>query len=324
VGTGTGTSNRRTGLWITSGSVTNVSGSMNVIGQTIMSSSTSFPLYVSGTMQTQRLHFEGNPFNADVSSNLAALRIAGNNTVFNISMYDNADITTSSYVVQTVDTGSAYVATRLEANNRGQSYNLTLNNQSGTGSLTTNANVIITGSLAVTNLPNATGSFFVMSDAAGTITEATPQQAILSAFAAGAFYSTGSVTTTANASGSFVYDSTVDSQGITYSGSQITVSRTGLYNIQFSTQIDNGSGAADVAIWLKKNGSNIADTSTILTVPSNHKDVLALNLWDNATAGDYYELTYQSNSSSTSFATIAASGNIPRSPGIIVTINQIR
>jgi hypothetical protein len=180
------------------------------------------------------------------------------------------------------------------------------------------------GQVRVPLIPNATGSYFVMQDATGSLSYATTQQAILSAFAAGAFYSTGSVTTTANVSGSFVYDTTIDSQGVTRSGSQLTVSRTGLYNIQFSTQIDNGSGAADVAIWLKKNGSNIADTATVLTVPSNSKDVLALNLWDNATAGDYYELTYQSNSSSTSFATIAASGNIPRSPGIITTINQIR
>jgi hypothetical protein len=180
------------------------------------------------------------------------------------------------------------------------------------------------GQVRLPLIPNSTGSFFVMQDATGSLSYATPQQAILTAFAAGAFYSTGSVTATANVSGSFVYNSTVDSQGVTYSGSQITVSRTGLYNIQFSTQIDNGSGAADVAIWLKKNGSNIADTATVLTVPSNHKDVLALNLWDNATAGDYYELTYQSDSSNTSFATIAASGNIPRSPGIIVTVNQVR
>jgi hypothetical protein len=182
----------------------------------------------------------------------------------------------------------------------------------------------ITGSLRVSSLTDATGSYFVTTDSTGLLTRATTQQAILSAFSAGAFYSTGSVTTTANTSGSFVYDTTVDSQGITRSGSQITVSRTGLYNIQFSTQIDNGSGAADVAIWLKKNGTNVADTATVLTVPSNHKDVLALNLWDNANAGDYYELTYQSDSSNTSFATIAASGNIPRSPGIIVTVNQIR
>jgi hypothetical protein len=180
------------------------------------------------------------------------------------------------------------------------------------------------GQVRLPLISQSTGSYFVTMDATGSLSYATPQQAILSAFAAGAFYSTGSVTTTANVSGSFIYDSTVDSQGITYSGSQITVSRTGLYNIQFSTQIDNGSGAADVAIWLKKNNTNVADTATILTVPSNHKDVLALNLWDNATAGDYYELTYQSDSSNTSFSTIAPSGNIPRSPGIIVTINQIR
>ena len=180
------------------------------------------------------------------------------------------------------------------------------------------------GEVRLPLIPNATGSYFVMMDSTGSLNYATPQQAILTAFAAGAFYSTGSVTTTANVSGSFVYDTTIDSQGVTRSGSQLTVSRTGLYNIQFSTQIDNGSGAADIAIWLKKNGTNIADTATVLTVASNHKDVLALNLWDNANAGDYYELTYQSNSSSTSFATIAPSGNIPRSPGIIVTVNQIR
>ena len=79
-----------------------------------------------------------------------------------------------------------------------------------------------------------------------------------------------------------------------------------------------------MAVWLKKNGVNVADTATYVTIPSNHKDVLALNLWDNATSGSYYELAYQSDSNNTTFETVAASGNIPRSPSIIVTINQIR
>ncbi len=144
--------------------------------------------------------------------------------------------------------------------------------------------------------------------------------------AVGAFYSTGSVTTTANTSGSFVFDTSlnVNSVVLNGSGSHIIVDRSGTYNFQYSVQIDNGATSADVAVWLKKNGANVADTATILTVASNHKDVLSLNLWDTATAGDYYEIAYQSTTSNTSFSTIAASGNIPRSPSIILTVNQVR
>jgi hypothetical protein len=155
------------------------------------------------------------------------------------------------------------------------------------------------GQVRLPLIPNATGSYFVMQDATGSLSYATTQQAILSAFAAGAFYSTGSVTTTANVSGSFVYDTTIDSQGVTRSGSQLIVSRTGLYNIQFSTQIDNGSGAADVAIWLKKNGTNVTDTATgfvekIRTDAENISDGKIKRLQENArslalTAWEYTE-----------------------------------
>jgi hypothetical protein len=142
----------------------------------------------------------------------------------------------------------------------------------------------------------------------------------------GAFYSTGSYTATANTSGSFIFDTSlnVNSVQLTNSGSKVLVDRSGTYNIQFSTQISQGSGEGNIAIWLKKNGSNVADTATYITVPSNHKDVLALNLWDTATSGSYYELAYQSDSNNTSFETVAATGNIPRSPSIILTVNQVR
>jgi hypothetical protein len=156
VGTGTATGTRRTGLYVTSGSLVGVSGSLSVIGNstfngdTTMSSSTTFPLTVNGTINSQRLHFNSNPFNTNPSSNLGALRFEGTNRQFYLTNYDTAQITTQSIVSTFVDTGSAYVETSLGANNRGVDTYLRLTNASGTGSLSTNVNTIVTGSLRVT------------------------------------------------------------------------------------------------------------------------------------------------------------------------------
>jgi hypothetical protein len=176
------------------------------------------------------------------------------------------------------------------------------------------------------NLPEATGStLLTYNQTTGQVAQTPYSSALPALYDVGCFYSTGSVTATANTSGSFTYDTSLNVDNITFSnGSHINIVKTGTYNIQFSIQIDNGSGAADVAVWLKKNGINVDDTSTVVTVPSNQKQVLALNLWAPANSGDYFELAYQSTTNNTSFSTIAASGNIPRSPAIIVTINQIR
>jgi hypothetical protein len=152
VGTGTAAGSRRTGLYITSGSL------ININGNTIMSSSAQYPLYVSGTIAIQRTHFDGNPFNTTPSSNLAAQRIDGLNESFNSTMYDRAEITTSSYVTQTVNTGSNFVRTELLSSNAGLSAKLSLANYSGNGILTSNVNTEISGSLIVTGSVGITGS----------------------------------------------------------------------------------------------------------------------------------------------------------------------
>jgi len=197
-------------------------------------------------------------------------------------------------------------------------------------------NVTISGSLNATGsvyirsgsaFPNATGSALVAwNSSTGQLTNTTYSSVLPALMAVGAFYSTGSYITTANQSGSFIFDTSlnVNSVQLINSGSKITVDRSGTYNIQFSTQISQGSGAGNIAIWLKKDGTNVADTATYVTVASNHKDVLALNLWDTTTSGSYYELAYQSDSNNTTFETVAATGNIPRSPSIILTVNQVR
>lgn len=206
-----------------------------------------------------------------------------------------------------------------------------------------NMNTVISGSLNVTGsrttlsssfyiqssslFNQSTGSSLVSYDTASGQLFHTPYSSALPAlFSVGAFYSTGSTSVTGNQSGSFTYTTSlgINSVNVT-NGSRITVERSATYNFQFSIQVHNKSQAVNIAIWLKKNGVNVADTATYVDVPSNQKDLIALNLWDTANAGDYYEIAYQTdNNVVTLFETIAASGNIPQSPSIIVTVNQVR
>jgi hypothetical protein len=155
----------------------------------------------------------------------------------------------------------------------------------------------------------------------------TPYKSTLAAlFDLGYFYSTTTQSGSANQSGSFRFDTTLPINEINLvSGSQIHIPTPAWFNFQFSVQIVNGAGSADVAVWLKKNGANVADTATYITIPSNEKAVLALNIWDQATSTtDYYELAYQSTTNNTTYAYVAATGNIPASPAIILSVNQLR
>ena len=196
--------------------------------------------------------------------------------------------------------------------------------QSGSAALQVNSDTQITGSLTVANLDLVTGSYFVTTDSTGKLTKATPSQALPVLFDVGYFYSTQTQSGSANVSGAFTFDNTAAINEITVSGSRITIPKTAWYNIQFSIQAAQGSGAGDLAVWLKKDGVNVANTATYLTIPSNQKAVLALNIWEQINSGSYVELAYQSDSPNTTYQYIGASGNIPGSPSIIASINQIR
>lgn len=200
-----------------------------------------------------------------------------------------------------------------------------------TGSTSILGNTTLSGSLFIqsgSTFPNQTGSALLSYDfATGKVAHTTYQSALPALFDVGAFYSTITQSGSANVSGSFVFDNTVPINSINItSGSRINIPAgdSAYYNFQFSVQAVQGSGAADVAVWLKKNGANVQNTATYVTIPSNHKSLIALNLWDSGSAGDYFELAYQSNSADTTYQYIAPTGNIPGSPSIILTVNQVR
>jgi hypothetical protein len=146
----------------------------------------------------------------------------------------------------------------------------------------------------------------------------------------GAFCSTGSQTNpVANVSRSMALETTELSDGVSItSGSRITISNAGVYNLQFSAQLEKTSNGTDTAyIWFKKNGSNVARSNTAIDVlkqaGSGGKQVAAWNYVDTYNAGDYVEIVWQSSDTTMQLLSATAAGNLPAIPSIIATINQI-
>lgn len=111
------------------------------------------------------------------------------------------------------------------------------------------------------------------------------------------------------------------------SDSRITMAKAGIYNIQFSAQLDKtDSGDDTVQIWLRKNGNNVANTNTETTLVGNAgKHVAAWNFVVQASAGDYYEIAWHSADTAVFINYIAAttSPTRPAIPSVILTVTQV-
>ena len=80
------------------------------------------------------------------------------------------------------------------------------------------------------------------------------------------------------------------------SSSQIKVLNAGTYNIQFSAQFDKtDSGADDVDVWFRKNGANLADSNSTMTINNNNGRLIASwNYMLTLVANDYIEIAWSS------------------------------
>lgn len=141
----------------------------------------------------------------------------------------------------------------------------------------------------------------------------------------GVFQNNTTLTGSANISHSFQIDTTDEANGVSIvSGSRITFANSGIYNIQFSAQVQQGAGKALIYIWFKRNGTNIPESATALHVGANDYAVPAWNFVKTLSAGDYVEIVWQSDLGTTTFPFLPASGNIPAIPSLIVTATQVR
>jgi hypothetical protein len=140
---------------------------------------------------------------------------------------------------------------------------------------------------------------------------------------------TSNVTQTNSNVGNAVYmtlNNTEDANGVSIvSSSQITVARTGRYNIQFSAQIEKtDTGTDEVEIWLVKNGTPVANSATRLAQQGNNeKGVAAWNWLDNATtANTYYQIAWASTDANMQITAIDSANTLSgvAIPSVIVTV----
>jgi hypothetical protein len=141
----------------------------------------------------------------------------------------------------------------------------------------------------------------------------------------GSFYSTVTQTNpVASAVNKMTVNTTVINNGITVSapGSRVYVTDSGVYNIQFSAQLDKtGGGASAVYIWLMVNGLNIPYSASKVVIDGPNSEVIpAWNFVIIMAAGDYFELAWSSSDTAVTLPVIAASGSVPAVPSVILTV----
>jgi hypothetical protein len=122
----------------------------------------------------------------------------------------------------------------------------------------------------------------------------------------------------------FTYNSVVTQQAVTRGTptSKIYVAQTGIYNFQFSAQLDKTGGSASaVYIWPRINGVNLPDSATKVVIDGPNSEIVpAWNFVLVMQANDYFELAWQSSDTDVVIPYVAATGNIPAIPSIILTV----
>jgi hypothetical protein len=114
--------------------------------------------------------------------------------------------------------------------------------------------------------------------------------------------------------------------GITkISNTDFEVSESGTYNIQFSAQLDQSSGAPHhIYIWLRKNGTDVPwSASEVAIQGSLAETVAAWNWFESMNAGDEISIMYYFDNANVQIKAVAPTALKPGIPSVILTMNKI-
>lgn len=115
-------------------------------------------------------------------------------------------------------------------------------------------------------------------------------------------------------------------------GSKITVANAGIYNLQFSVQLQNLDNAPqDVFIWLKQNGTDITGSTGLVGMPARKSagvpfhDIKGWNYFLNMNAGDYVQIYWSTTNVDVTIQTYAASGSPtkPSTASVVATLSFV-
>lgn len=142
----------------------------------------------------------------------------------------------------------------------------------------------------------------------------------------GYFYSTQTQTNLQTVNTVTLSNTTV-SQGITLvNGSRVTVSKLAYYKLSVMMQFSKTSGgtAATINFWLRRNGLDVPDSTTDLTISNNNANAVAA--WDyllQLNPGDYLQMVWNSPSAQAVLPAIPAQAGIPATPSVRMNMLEV-
>lgn len=108
---------------------------------------------------------------------------------------------------------------------------------------------------------------------------------------------------------------------------QVTFTAAGTYMLAPSIQLANSTSTDhDATVWFRKNGVNIDNSSTVITVPKladGGTAVFSLSFFDTVTAGQYIEMMWLPENAGVTLEFIAAGAIAPAIPSVILPVLRI-
>lgn len=146
--------------------------------------------------------------------------------------------------------------------------------------------------------------------------------------------STTNQTAAAVTATAITYSASVYADGFTFTAadSKVYATQSGTCQLGISIQLGNTDTAnrEDVAVWLRVNGADIANSATYTTVPVKHAgingtSIISVTLLQELIAGDYFELYWHNTNGTASIVTypVGVTPVHPQAPGVIVTALQV-
>jgi hypothetical protein len=122
------------------------------------------------------------------------------------------------------------------------------------------------------------------------------------------------------------------SNDVSISSSKITVANAGIYNLQFSVQLENADNAPqDTFIWLKQNGVDIVGSTGKVGMPARKgvgdpfHSIFGWNYFVSMTAGQYIEIYWSTTNANVTiqYYPASASPTKPATQSVVATMSFV-
>jgi hypothetical protein len=281
----------------------------------------SSPGIISGSAQISALGF--------VSSSVTASSLTTASVNLNTITFTKGDASTFNITINTGSGGgggstditslNAFTASQETKNTTLASVTASLN--SATASLLTSASLsLYTASVSgqLLSFTKGNNSVFTLTLPTGSGTYVTGSY--------GAFQDSTTQSGSANTAYKMKFNTTDVSDGVILSGSTgLKVGAYGVYNLEWSGQLNEGAGAETTSVWLRINGIDVVGSRGDVTVASNTNLLPAWNYFLTLNQNDVVELMWSSTGGNTTWAASPASitPTRPSVASIIATLSRV-